>query len=201
VVGGWWLPALLAAGAVAGAIPAFAGAHPSSPAPPLAHVASAVARQHQQFLWDFSECFDYTISTGGTEFVDGARLDLPGGCFLRFAEPEASWLEATFVISGDPRASGAPPGTWRLTIFHLAPSPDGRTRGTSPVRVLLNGQEAWQGSPADQGEYGPGRVWAATEIEITRFLRPGRNTLRWDILPGAIAPYWLKVIHVGWEPD
>ena len=187
---GLWAVVLLAAVL----LPAPAAARPLAPAP----VAVAAHAQHQQFLWDFSECFDYTVRTGATDFVDGARLNLPGGCFLRFGTPERSWLEATFNVSGDPRA---PSGAWLLTIFHLAPAPDASTRGLAPVRVTLNGQEVWQGSPADEGEYGPGRVWAASEVEITSALTPGRNTLRWELLPGAVAPYWLKVIHVGWQPS
>ncbi len=188
------LGGLLLAGS-SGSAPAFAGA-----ADPLATPARPV-RQHQEFLWDFSECFDYTITSGGTDFVDGARYDLPGGCFLRFGNPAESWLQATFHIAGDPHGREAQRGAWTLTIFHLAPRPDEQTAGYAPVRVTLNGQEVWQGSPADEGVYGPGRVWAATEVDVAPNLRPGTNTLRWELLPGAVAPYWLKVIDVQWSPD
>ncbi len=189
------LAALLAAAPIA--LPASADA--ASPARGAPGALLAAAAQHQEFYWDFSECFDLTVHSGGTEFVSGDRYGLPGGCFLRLGEPGQSWLEATFNLTGDPVPRGAR-GIWGLVIFHLAPSPDDRTRGNAPVQVTMNGQQVWSGSPADEGHYGPGQVWDSTQLDVTPLLQRGRNTLRWELQAGATSPYWLKTIYVAWEP-
>ena len=153
-----WLPATSAA------LPHSVRVNPGFVRRDVPGLGRAVDRQHQDFYWDFSECFDYTISATATEFVDGARYDLPGGCFVRFGSPGESSLQATFVMAADPRSGEAARGTWTLVIFHLAPRPDDRTRGSAPVQITLNGQEVWRGSPADEGSFGPGRVWDTAVI-------------------------------------
>jgi hypothetical protein len=103
-------------------------------------------------------------------------------------------------MTADPRGGEAARGTWTLVIFHLAPRPDDRTRGSAPVQITLNGQEVWRGSPADEGGSGPGRVWDTTVVDVSRAIQQGRNTLRWELLSGATSPYWLKTAYVSWEP-
>jgi hypothetical protein len=151
--------------------------------------------QRQEFVWDFTPCYDLTIRSEGTEFVDAALFGLPGGCHLRFLRPAESWLQTTFAVVNAPRA-----GRWSLAMLHLAVTPAGSVAGLAPVLVMLNGEPVWQGPIIDDG-LGPGGVWSGAQVDVTDLVRQGGNTLRWEFLGGGAAHYWLKIVAVGWDPD
>jgi hypothetical protein len=154
--------------------------------------------QHQEFVWDFTSCYDLTIRSEGTEFIDAERFRLPGGCHVRFTNPGESWLQMTFVLSGDPRPAAG--GGWNLAMYHLAITSEGPTPGLAPVRVLVNGQEVWHDG-ITPGTRGPGNIWSLAQANVTPYLRQGTNTLRWEFVGGGAAHYWLKIARVGWEPN
>jgi hypothetical protein len=153
--------------------------------------------QHQEFFWDFTECFDHTIRSQGTEFVDAARFSLPGGCHIRFLNAGESWMQATFFMAGDP--ANIPRGaSWTLAMYHLAITPNGPESGLAPVRVTLNGQEVWNG-PLAEGRHGPGNLWSLSIVDVGPLLRRGQNTLRWEFDGGGATHYWLKIVRIGWD--
>jgi hypothetical protein len=195
------LCAALAPGALA-APPIQAAAGPDGfPRLPVAEGAlAAPAAQHQEFVWDFTECRRLGLASEGTDMVNADRWDLPGGCHLRFLDPGQSWLQATFALAGDPRSREAQAGNWSLGIYHLAVQPDGPVGGLAPVRVTLNDQVVWDGRIA-QGRSGPGNIWNLTEIDVASALRRGTNTLRFDFVGDGATHYWLKAFAVVWDPS
>jgi hypothetical protein len=180
--------ALAAALAPGGALPGGA-----------ARVAAAPAAQHQEFVWDFTECFDRSVRTEGTDFVDAERLNLSGGCHLRFLQPGESWLEMPFALAEEPRSAATQGGTWSISMLHLAIRPDGPAPGLAPARVTLNGEEVWR-EPIPEGRYGPLNLWAASQVDVTGALRRGPNILRYEFLGGGATHYWLKLLRLGWDP-
>ena len=149
---------------------------------------SAVTNKPFQRSWDFSAGMLADIRSEGVEVVDAKIWNLPGGKHVRFLTGDVSWLEATFAI---PDGAEAPT---HLTVRHLSSSPDGNRPGFSPVRITLNGNEIFRGSPAQKG-------WVDEKIDLHNSARPGTNTLRWDYLSGAQTHYWLKSFRVGGEND
>ena len=195
------LCAALALGALAGP-PIHVAAGPAG-SPPLRVAAGALAAptaQHQEFVWDFTECRRLGLSSEGTDMVNADRWNLPGGCHLRFLDPGQSWLQATFALAGDPRSREAQAGTWSLAIYHLAVQPDGPAAGLAPVRVTLNDQVVWQ-SRLPPGRSGPGNLWSLTETDVASALRRGTNTLRFDFVGDGATHYWLKAFAVVWDPS
>ncbi|MEY2563492.1 MAG: hypothetical protein QOH88_1685 [Verrucomicrobiota bacterium] len=133
--------------------------------------------------WDFSGGMLPGIRTEGVEVVE-ASGKTAGGEHLRFLHGGRSFLEATFDFPGD----AAPPT--RLMVRHLSSSPDGKQAGYSPVRITLNGNEIFRGSPAEID-------WIEDKIDPGNYVQPGRNTLRWEYLDGAQTHYWLKSFRLS----
>jgi hypothetical protein len=139
----------------------------------------AVTNKPFQRSWDFSVGMLADIRSEGVELVDAKIWNLPGGKHVRFFTGGVSWLEATFEVP-----DGAELPT-RLTVRHLSSSPGDDRLGFSPVRITLNGNEIFRGSPPQKG-------WMDEQIDLGRSARPGTNRLRWDYLDGAQTHYWLK---------
>jgi hypothetical protein len=190
---------LLAAGGLGPILPPVRLGMASHWSVPSAPRALAVSAQHQQFVWDFTPCFDRSIQSTGTDFFDIERLDLPGGCHLRFLTSGESWLQAPFSLAEDPRASTAQAGRWTLAMYHLAIQPEGPVAGLAPVRVTLNDAVVWQ-DPLGEGTAGPGNLWSLAVVDVTPQLQRGRNLLRFDFVGGGATHYWLKIVRVGWDP-
>jgi hypothetical protein len=195
---------ILACVAVLGLGPGPGGpaAHPNTAGRRLAPLAPSVltaSAQHQQFVWDFTPCFDRSVETSGTEFFDIGSLDLPGGCHLRFLTPGESWMQATFALADDPHTPTVQAGRWTLAIYHLAIQPEGPAPGLAPVRVTLNDAVVWQ-DPLAAGTAGPGNLWSLAVLDVTPQLQRGRNTVRFDFVGGGATHYWLKILRVGWDP-
>jgi hypothetical protein len=153
-----------------------------SPSNPSASVAAT--RQPFQQTWDFSAGMLHDMRSEKVEVVDGSVWKMTGGKHLRFLTGGQSWLEATFDVPDDRE----PPT--RMTVRHLSSSPDGKQPGFSPVRITLNGNEIFRGSPAKSG-------WVEDQIELGNYVQPGRNTLLWEYLDGAQTHYWLKSFRVS----
>ncbi|MFZ1221154.1 MAG: toll/interleukin-1 receptor domain-containing protein [Chthoniobacterales bacterium] len=137
-----------------------------------------------QRSWDFSAGMLADIRTEGVEVVDASIWKMAGGKHLRFLTGGRSFLETAFEV---PDGSQTPT---RLTTRHLSSSPDGIQPGYSPVRITLNGNEVFRGSPAKSG-------WMEDEIDLGNYAQPGHNTLRWDYLDGAQTHYWLKSFRIS----
>jgi hypothetical protein len=165
----------------------------------VAHAAAWPGAQHQEFVWDFTECFDRSVRTDGTEFVDAERLNLSGGCHLRFLQPGESWLEMPFSLAEEPRSESTRAGAWTISMLHLAIRPDGPSPGLTPTRITLNGEEVWR-EPIPEGRFGPMNLWAGSQVDVTSTLRRGPNVLRYEFLGGGATHYWLKLVRVGWDP-
>jgi hypothetical protein len=104
-------------------------------------------RRHEQTISavvDFSAGTLADIRSEDVEVVDAKIWNLPGGKHVRFLTGGVSWLEATFAI---PAGVEAPT---HLTMRHLSSSPDGNRPGFSPVRITLNGNEIFRGTPAQK---------------------------------------------------
>src|SRR5262249_24409571 len=127
------------------AMPAAAGPARAPRLRAVDEVLATPAAQHQEFVWDFTECRRLGLSSEGTDMVNADRWNLPGGCHLRFLDPGQSWLQATFALAGDPRSREAQAGNWSLGSYHIAAQPDGPVGGLAPVRVTLNDQVVWDG--------------------------------------------------------
>src|SRR5205823_5328018 len=94
-------------------------------------------------------------------------------------------------------------GQWKLEVYHL----NSRVRkngpgGYSPARITLNDRAVWEGNPDGPEEaVVPGGIpWKRLERDVSALIRPGKNVLRWNHLPGATTHYWLKSFRVSWEP-
>jgi hypothetical protein len=140
--------------------------------------------QSFQRSWDFSAGMLTDIQSDGVELVDAKRWNLPGGKHVRFLTGGVSWLEATFEIPDDAKLPT------HLTVRHLSSGADRGRPGFSPVRITLNGQEIFRGSPAHEG-------WTDEQFDLGQSARPGTNVLRWDFLNGAQTHYWLKSFRVN----
>ena len=139
----------------------------------------ATTRRPFQQSWDFSAGMLRDTRTGSVEVVDASLWKMPGGKHLRFLTGGQSWLEATFDVPDDTETPT------RLTVRHLSSSPDGKQPGHSPVRISLNGNEIFGGSPTKSD-------WMEEQIDLGNYVQPGRNTLLWEYLDGAQTHYWLK---------
>jgi hypothetical protein len=165
-----------------------AGPQPAAPLQPLVTATasaapSVIATQETakpfQRSWDFSAGMLADTRTEGVEVVDASVWKMAGGKHLRFLTGGRSFLEAVFDVSDGTQSPA------RLTVRHLSSSPDGTQPGYSPVRITLNGNEVFRGSPAKSG-------WMEEEIDLGNYAQPGRNTLLWEYLDGAQTHYWLK---------
>jgi hypothetical protein len=145
--------------------------------------ATETAKPFQQ-SWDFSAGMLPGIRTEGVEVVDASIWKMAGGKHLRFLTGGRSFLEATFDVP-----DGAETPT-RLAVRHLSSSPDGKEPGYSPIRITLNGNEIFRGSPAK-------KEWMEDEIDLGNYVQPGRNTLLWEYLEGAQTHYWLKSFRIS----
>ena len=198
----YWKPALVTAAALATMmflwifvrerVPPKGGTEASA----LASVTSSTAtpsaptpttRKPFDKRWDFSGGMLRDISSEGVEVVDASAWQMPGARHLRFVAGGQSRLAATFDVPGDTE----PPT--RLTVRHLSSSPDGKEAGYSPVRISLNGQRVFQGSPARI-------VWMEEQIDLGAHAAPGKNTLLWELLEGAQTHYWLKLFRLSSAP-
>jgi hypothetical protein len=152
------------------------------------HTSERGRGQSFQRVWDFSAGMLADIRTSRVELVDARIWKLPGGKHIRFLTGGVSWLEATFEIPADAKLPT------RLTVRHLSSGADDNRPGFSPVRITLNGEEIFQGSPAHQG-------WNDEQINLGNTARPGTNVLRWEFLNGAQTHYWLKSFAVSGENE
>lgn len=123
------------------------------------------------------------IRSERVELVDAKRWNLPGGKHVRFLTGGVSWLEATFEIPEDAKLPT------HLTVRHFSSGADGGRPGFSPVRITLNGQGIFRGSPAHEG-------WTDEDIDLRHSARPGTNVLRCYFLNGTQTLYWLKSFRV-----
>jgi hypothetical protein len=142
------------------------------------------ARTAYQRSWDFAAGMPHDVRTEDVQIVDGKIWGKSGGKHFRFLTGGKSFLEATFDI---PENAAAPT---RLTVWHLSSSPDGKQLGFSPVRITLNGNEIFRGSP-------PESSWTEQQIGLGGYVQPGRNTLLWEYLDGAQTHYWLKSFRIS----
>jgi hypothetical protein len=197
----FWLLPLFAVGVVAAVVLAWiflrhrvvsqsqAGPVVSATAAPARAPSSSISTTPKPFQpsWDFSAGMLPGVRTEGVELVD-TGLE---GKHLRFITAGRSFLETTFDVP-----DGVEPPT-RLTVRHLAFSPNEKQAGFSPVRITLNGSELFR--------QGPGRTsWTEDEINLADYVQPGRNTLLWEYLDVAqeypsIAqtPYCLKSFRLS----
>jgi hypothetical protein len=162
--------------------PAKEAGETASPAGPSS--SAGVNRKTFEQSWDFSAGMLHDVRTEGVEIVDGSTWKLTGGKHLRFLTASKSFLEATFDVPDE-----VEPPT-RLTVRHLSSSSDGKQAGFSPVRITLNGNEIFRDSPAKM-------TWTEDQIELGRYVQPGRNTLLWEYLDGAQSHYWLKSFRLS----
>jgi len=154
--------------------------HPPSATSPSAHPAGASFER----TWDFAGGTPRDVRTDAVEVVDAKIWKKSGGEHFRFLTGGRSSLEVTFDI---PDQATLPT---RLTVWHLSSSPDGTRPGFSPVRITLNGNEIFRGSPPESG-------WSEEQIGLGRYVQAGRNNLRWEFLDGAQTHYWLKSFRIS----
>lgn len=148
-------------------------------------------------VWDFTDGGIQGTRGQNIEIVDAGKLwNLPGGSHMRFKVPGESWMEAEFLHSESDDSQGGNEAIWTLGILHLESSPDGVQPGNSPVRITVNGQSVWNGSPSGEPGRGPGNLWSEQFVDISDQMKPGQNVLRWDYLPDASSHYWLKQFQV-----
>jgi hypothetical protein len=145
---------------------------------------TATTRNSFQQSWDFSAGMVPGVRTEGVELVDASIWKMSGGKHLRFLTGGRSFLEATFDV---PDNMAAPT---RLTVRHLSSYPEGEHPGYSPVRITLNGEEIFRGSPTRNS-------WTEDQIDLGNYVKPGVNTLVWDYLEGARTHYWLKSFRLS----
>jgi hypothetical protein len=189
--GRWWLigmigAALLLAVLVWGVV-SFRQNHTATKSPSPASDVSAkppASSAAFQRSWDFAAGMPHDVRTEAVQVVDGKTWGKAGGKHFRFLTGGKSWLEATFDV---PDTAAAPT---RLTVWHLSSSPDGTKLGFSPVRITLNGNEIFRGSP-------PEISWTEQQIGLGGYVQPGRNTLLWEYLDGAQTHYWLKSFRIS----
>ena len=191
----FWIPVIAAAALLGGVILAVILFRQNDSTPktssvsketvnsPLAALPPSVHTAFQR-SWDFAAGRPRDVRTEGVEIVDGKIWDKSGGKHFRFLTGGKSFLEATFDI---PESMAAPT---RLTVWHLSSSPDGKQLGFSPVRITLNGNEIFRGSP-------PEISWTEQQIGLGGYVQPGRNTLLWEYLDGAQTHYWLKSFRIS----
>jgi hypothetical protein len=148
-----------------------------------------------EIAWDFSTCLAGDTQSQDTEIFDPGRIFqdvwVGNGCAMRFLSPGKSWLELNFLLDPDVPPEQLARENWSLTILHLTSALDANRPGYSHVRILINGKPVWDGSPGPTGA-GPGGLWREDVVNVSQFLHPGPNQIRWDYMGDAVTHYWIK---------
>jgi serine/threonine protein kinase len=154
-----------------------------------------------RFFWKFLDGMPPDLEQNRTELVEGKRWYQTGDSHLVFLEPGVSRLSASFDLTEADLASiRGKRGSWRLHVRH-ASAPAAEATAKTKVRIQFNDQTVLEGAPTGPTiVFGPGgQTWTRLEANLTPWMKPGKNVLRWDYLSGP--NYWLQSIKVQWETD
>ena len=136
----------------------------------------------ETFSADFSKgrlISEMYIELNGCDFNPGY------GGSLRMLYRNASYLKAQFYVQGNPRRA-------MLILDHQSSIDENAPRrGTSPITIEVNGVRPWR-------NYDPDHGYRLERFDISRYVRPGWNTIRISYGNGT-THYWLRTMRIETE--